>query len=194
MRDKSEFLFVDRVLQWWLQDYKLFLFIIAFFQMFDRELCCRQLRYSGMMETIRIRRAGYPIRHTFREFVERYRFLINGCPPAHKVRHYHSSCKEIHKVFLVSYNYKWYFCFEVWNLFVFIKCNPLFGYKNINYAYIILRCSTVWFCFLGGLSCSHQQDLSASVGPSWLPDGAHQSVPQGCPWPLPGAGTWPCAH
>ena len=54
-------------------------------QVFDRELCCRQLRYSGMMETIRIRRAGYPIRHTFREFVERYRFLISGCPPAHKV-------------------------------------------------------------------------------------------------------------
>lgn len=51
---------------------------------FDRELCCRQLRYSGMMETIRIRRAGYPIRHTFREFVERYRFLISGIPPAHK--------------------------------------------------------------------------------------------------------------
>ena len=24
-------------------------------------------------------------RHTFREFVERYRNLINGCPPAHKV-------------------------------------------------------------------------------------------------------------
>ena len=53
--------------------------------MFDRELCCRQLRYSGMMETIRIRRAGYPIRHTFNEFVDRYRFLISGCPPAHKL-------------------------------------------------------------------------------------------------------------
>ncbi|XP_046676173.1 myosin-VIIa isoform X2 [Homalodisca vitripennis] len=52
--------------------------------MFDRGLCCRQLRYSGMMETIRIRRAGYPIRHTFKEFVERYRFLIPGIPPAHK--------------------------------------------------------------------------------------------------------------
>lgn len=52
--------------------------------MFDRGLCCRQLRYSGMMETIRIRRAGYPIRHGFREFVERYRFLINGIPPAHR--------------------------------------------------------------------------------------------------------------
>ena len=54
--------------------------------MFDRELCCRQLRYSGMMETIRIRRAGYPIRHTFIEFVDRYRFLISGCPPSHKLK------------------------------------------------------------------------------------------------------------
>lgn len=53
--------------------------------MFDRELCCKQLRYSGMMETIRIRRVGYPIRHTFREFVERYRFLLPGTPPVHKV-------------------------------------------------------------------------------------------------------------
>ena len=53
--------------------------------MFDRGLCCRQLRYSGMMETIRIRRAGYPIRHAFPEFVERYRFLIPGIPPSHKV-------------------------------------------------------------------------------------------------------------
>uniref|UniRef100_A0A8D8Y3H0 Myosin-VIIa n=1 Tax=Cacopsylla melanoneura TaxID=428564 RepID=A0A8D8Y3H0_9HEMI len=51
--------------------------------LFDRGLCCRQLRYSGMMETIRIRRAGYPIRHTFIEFVERYRFLIPGINPAH---------------------------------------------------------------------------------------------------------------
>ncbi|KAL3848316.1 hypothetical protein ACJMK2_019184 [Sinanodonta woodiana] len=52
--------------------------------MFDRELCCKQLRYSGMMETIRIRRAGYPIRHTFHDFVERYRLLAPGIGPAHK--------------------------------------------------------------------------------------------------------------
>ncbi|XP_076454167.1 myosin-VIIa-like isoform X2 [Babylonia areolata] len=51
--------------------------------MFDRELCCRQLRYSGMMETIRIRRAGYPIRHHFDRFVDRYRILVNGIGPAH---------------------------------------------------------------------------------------------------------------
>jgi myosin heavy subunit len=44
-----------------------------------------------MMETIRIRRAGYPIRHTFREFVERYRFLISGCPPPHRVNEFLNS-------------------------------------------------------------------------------------------------------
>lgn len=53
-------------------------------QLFDRELCVRQLRYSGMMETIRIRRAGYPIRYTFVEFVDRYRMLMPGVKPAYK--------------------------------------------------------------------------------------------------------------
>ncbi|KAK2172331.1 hypothetical protein NP493_972g00051 [Ridgeia piscesae] len=50
---------------------------------FDRELCVRQLRYSGMMETIRIRRAGYPIRHRFDDFVDRYRILVSGVGPSH---------------------------------------------------------------------------------------------------------------
>jgi len=52
-------------------------------QDFDRELCVRQLRYSGMMETIRIRRAGYPIRHRFDDFVDRYRILVSGVGPSH---------------------------------------------------------------------------------------------------------------
>ncbi|KAJ8389610.1 hypothetical protein AAFF_G00118470 [Aldrovandia affinis] len=51
--------------------------------LFDRELCMRQLRYSGMMETIRIRKAGYPIRHTFQQFLNRYRVLLKTflCDP-----------------------------------------------------------------------------------------------------------------
>lgn len=52
-------------------------------QMFDRGLCVRQLRYSGMMETIRIRRAGYPIRYTFAEFVDRYRVFMLTAKPAY---------------------------------------------------------------------------------------------------------------
>ncbi|KAF6038480.1 ck [Bugula neritina] len=58
-------------------------------QIFDRELCTRQLRYSGMMETIRIRKAGYPIRHKFKDFVDRYRLLADGIGPAHTV-----DCKQ----------------------------------------------------------------------------------------------------
>ena len=37
-----------------------------------------------MMQTIRIRRAGYPIRHTFAEFVDRYRFLLPGILPSNR--------------------------------------------------------------------------------------------------------------
>ena len=34
-----------------------------------------QLKYSGMMETVRIRRAGYPVRRTFEDFLHRYHIL-----------------------------------------------------------------------------------------------------------------------
>uniref|UniRef100_A0A8C8MFQ5 Myosin VIIBb n=1 Tax=Oncorhynchus tshawytscha TaxID=74940 RepID=A0A8C8MFQ5_ONCTS len=50
---------------------------------FDRNLCIRQLRYSGMIDTIKIRKLGFPIRHTFKQFLQRYRVLLNTtvCDP-----------------------------------------------------------------------------------------------------------------
>ncbi|XP_029527278.2 unconventional myosin-VIIa-like isoform X2 [Oncorhynchus nerka] len=63
--------------------------------LFDRELCVRQLRYSGMMETIRIRRAGYPIRYTFGEFVDRYRVLMPGVKPANRQEDLRGTCQKI---------------------------------------------------------------------------------------------------
>uniref|UniRef100_A0A8B9R2R1 Myosin VIIBb n=1 Tax=Astyanax mexicanus TaxID=7994 RepID=A0A8B9R2R1_ASTMX len=50
---------------------------------FDRKLCIQQLRYSGLLETIKIRKLGYPIRHRFTEFLGRYRVLLKttDCDP-----------------------------------------------------------------------------------------------------------------
>lgn len=45
-------------------------------QLFDRELCIQQLRYSGMMETVQIRKSGFPIRYTFEEFSQRFHMLL----------------------------------------------------------------------------------------------------------------------
>uniref|UniRef100_A0A673XEI2 Unconventional myosin-X-like n=1 Tax=Salmo trutta TaxID=8032 RepID=A0A673XEI2_SALTR len=40
--------------------------------MFDPEVVLNQLRYSGMLETVKIRRAGFPVRRTFPDFCSRY--------------------------------------------------------------------------------------------------------------------------
>nr|XP_021327440.1 unconventional myosin-VIIb-like isoform X1 [Danio rerio] len=74
--------------------------------LFDRELCIRQLRYSGMMETIRIRKAGYPIRHTFDEFLERYRVLLKStvCDP--QTETVKKCCESICKIILTEDDWK----------------------------------------------------------------------------------------
>ncbi|KAM9485945.1 LOW QUALITY PROTEIN: uncharacterized protein ACWYII_004793, partial [Salvelinus alpinus] len=51
---------------------------------FDLELVKTQLRYSGILETIRIRKEGYPIRIPFYQFLNRYKALLclKEVPPA----------------------------------------------------------------------------------------------------------------
>ncbi|KAG7487958.1 hypothetical protein MATL_G00029080 [Megalops atlanticus] len=49
---------------------------------FDEVLVLQQLRYTGMLETVRIRRSGYGAKYTFQEFVEQFRVLLpkNAAP------------------------------------------------------------------------------------------------------------------
>ncbi|CAF4869828.1 unnamed protein product [Pieris macdunnoughi] len=47
---------------------------------FDMPCVLAQLRYTGMLDTIRIRQMGYPIRIPFQVFVERYRYLLKSMP------------------------------------------------------------------------------------------------------------------
>ncbi|XP_041118755.1 unconventional myosin-X [Polyodon spathula] len=43
---------------------------------FDPEVVLNQLRYSGMLETVKIRRAGFPVRRQFQDFYTRYKMLL----------------------------------------------------------------------------------------------------------------------
>uniref|UniRef100_M4A5S1 Myosin X, like 1 n=1 Tax=Xiphophorus maculatus TaxID=8083 RepID=M4A5S1_XIPMA len=49
---------------------------------FDPEIVLNQLRYSGMLETVKIRRAGFPVRRTFKDFFSRYKIIIKDKMPA----------------------------------------------------------------------------------------------------------------
>lgn len=64
---------------------------------FDDRLVLMQLRYTGMLETVRIRQSGYSVRLTFDEFIQHYRILL----PRGLV-----SSKMDVQVFLLSMNLK----------------------------------------------------------------------------------------
>ncbi|KAM6039862.1 unconventional myosin-IXb isoform 7-T8 [Theristicus caerulescens] len=44
--------------------------------LFDESLVLQQLRYTGMLETVRIRRSGYSAKYTFQEFIEQFQVLL----------------------------------------------------------------------------------------------------------------------
>ncbi|XP_033842731.1 unconventional myosin-X [Periophthalmus magnuspinnatus] len=45
---------------------------------FDPDVVLNQLRYSGMLETVKIRRAGFPVRRTFTDFSSRYKMILKN--------------------------------------------------------------------------------------------------------------------
>ncbi|XP_076018095.1 unconventional myosin-X [Genypterus blacodes] len=45
---------------------------------FDPDVVLNQLRYSGMLETVKIRRAGFPVRRTFQDFYNRYKMILKN--------------------------------------------------------------------------------------------------------------------
>eukprot|EP00002_Diphylleia_rotans_P003697 TRINITY_DN1257_c0_g1_i4.p1 TRINITY_DN1257_c0_g1~~TRINITY_DN1257_c0_g1_i4.p1 ORF type:complete len:1853 (-),score=344.06 TRINITY_DN1257_c0_g1_i4:249-5807(-) len=51
-------------------------------EVFNDALVLKQLKYSGMLSTIELRRAGYPIRLTFDAFVKRYKVIF----PSHAIK------------------------------------------------------------------------------------------------------------
>lgn len=54
---------------------------------FDRDLVLSQLRYVGLLETVRVRRAGFSVRIIYKEFLKRYGFLVPSAKDADPVAH-----------------------------------------------------------------------------------------------------------
>ena len=51
---------------------------------FDTDLVLHQVRYLGLMENIRVRRAGYAFRMEYSRFLERYKMLSKRTWPNYK--------------------------------------------------------------------------------------------------------------
>ncbi|KAM6986769.1 LOW QUALITY PROTEIN: unconventional myosin-X [Aplochiton taeniatus] len=60
--------------------------------LFDPAVVLNQLRYSGMLETVKIRRAGFPVRRTFQDFYNRYKMILKDKGPPEDLRR---SCTEL---------------------------------------------------------------------------------------------------
>ncbi|KAM3862134.1 LOW QUALITY PROTEIN: unconventional myosin-X [Diretmus argenteus] len=59
---------------------------------FDRDVVLNQLRYSGMLETVKIRRAGFPVRRTFEDFYSRYKMILKNKIHSDDMK---ASCSEL---------------------------------------------------------------------------------------------------
>ncbi|XP_019731142.1 unconventional myosin-X [Hippocampus comes] len=45
---------------------------------FDPDVVLNQLKYSGMLETVKIRKAGFPVRRSFQDFYNRYKTILKS--------------------------------------------------------------------------------------------------------------------
>ncbi|XP_015198980.2 unconventional myosin-IXAa isoform X3 [Lepisosteus oculatus] len=69
---------------------------------FSDSLVLRQLRYTGMLETVRIRQSGYSIKYTFQDFVDHFHVLL----PEGTTATQQSICKFLHQLDLSPDSYQ----------------------------------------------------------------------------------------
>jgi len=108
---------------------------------FDEQLVYNQLLYAGMLETIRIRRMGYPIRYKHEEFWRRYRVI---CPEVDVVKgDMKASCARL----CVGLGIKSPANFQLGTTKVFLKqemANELEDRRNVALTDIIKKIQVWW--------------------------------------------------
>lgn len=69
--------------------------------MFDEKIVSHQVKYLGLMENLRVRRAGFAYRRHYEEFLERYKSLCKETWPK-----YHGSAKSGVQALVNALGYK----------------------------------------------------------------------------------------
>ncbi len=61
---------------------------------FDHELVSKQVKYLGLLENVRVRRAGYAYRQTYEKFMQRFKMCSPKTWPKYTgaPRYYHFYC------------------------------------------------------------------------------------------------------
>lgn len=67
---------------------------------FEDDFVLSQIEYMGLIDTIKIRKYGYPVRLLFKTFIERYRFLL--FPLSTSLEYTEENCKKILKQHNIS--------------------------------------------------------------------------------------------
>ncbi|KAI9922395.1 hypothetical protein PsorP6_002691 [Peronosclerospora sorghi] len=79
---------------------------LRFPQGWNAELILNQLIYLGVMETVRIRRSGFPVRRLFEEFYEKYQILTRNVPKEKRARMTHKEYCEVILRFIPRENWQ----------------------------------------------------------------------------------------
>lgn len=109
---------------------------------FDQELIYNQLLYAGMLETIRIRRMGYPIRHAHADFFKRFRCI---CPEVGKTDNMQETVTALIKALKLNIPYQT----QIGVTKVFLKqetANELEDRRNFALTHIIKVLQKWWLC------------------------------------------------
>jgi len=130
---------------------------------FNSELIYNQLLYAGMLETIRIRRMGYPIRYTHEDFWKRFRCI---CPEVQPVKgDFVASNASLLKALGLNSPKD----FQSGVTKVFLKqdiSNQLEDRRNVALTATIIKMQTWWRC-INPFSYFYEQNKSSIVVQTW---------------------------
>lgn len=71
---------------------------------FDAELVLQQLRYSGVLEAVQIRKMGFPVRKSHLEFRQLYWMLHQNCRLIYKSTHWKLGAMQCHCLVSTKYD------------------------------------------------------------------------------------------